>query len=357
MVLIIILALILTYYLTMTKPVTLKQIAEELNISVTTVSKALKDYPDVSKKTRQRVLELAKNLDYVPNSFAVSLRMQKSKTIGVIIPATVHHFFSNVIQGILKEANKHNYLLILVESNETYELEKKQIDLLISKGVDGILVSLSNKTNNFDHLQKVIDHGIPLILFDKIAKTVKCSKVVIDDRQAAYNAVAHLIKKGYKRIAHFRGDLNPQNSIDRFLGYKQALLDNGYEYDPSLVYICNNNADFDDGYNRAKQLLKDHGNTVDAIFTITDVIAIGAIKYFNDHGVKVPEDIALMGFSNWFMSSVISPGLSTVEQFGFEMGEKSAQVLFHEIECKHKGVDIEYQKITLPTKLVLRQSC
>lgn len=339
------------------KTVTLKEIAEKLNISVTTVSKALKNYPDVSKKTKQRVLELAEKLNYVPNSFAVSLRMQQSKTIGVIVPATVHHFFSNVIKGILKEAEKKDYLVILLHSNENYELEKKQVDLLISKGVDGILISLSNKTSNFDHLKKIINHDVPLILFDKIAKAVNCSKVIIDDRKAAYDAVSFLIKKGYKRIAHFRGDLNPQNSIDRFLGYKQALLDHNIDFDASLVYICNNNSDFQDGYNNAEKLLKDHGDSVDAIFTITDVIAIGVIKYFTDHNIKIPQDIALFGFSNWFMSSVISPGLSTVEQHGYEMGEKSAHLLFNEIDCKHENRLIEPQTIVLPTQLIIRESC
>lgn len=339
------------------KTITLKQIAEELNISVTTVSKALKDYPDVSKKTKQRVLDLAKKLNYIPNSFAVSLRMRQSKTIGVIVPTTVHHFFSNVIKGILKEAEKKDYLVILLHSNENYELEKKQVDLLISKGVDGILISLSNKTNNFEHLQKIISHGIPLVLFDKIAKTVKCSKVIIDDRKAAYDAVSYLIKKGYKRIAHFRGDLNPQNSIDRFLGYKQALLDHDIDFDPTLVYMCNSNSDLEDGYNNAEKLLKDHGNNIDAIFTITDLIAIGIMKYFTDHNIKIPEDIALFGFSNWFMSSVINPGLSSVEQHGYEMGEKSAYIVFQEIDSKHNNILIEPQTIILPTKLIIRESC
>ncbi|MCH4553902.1 LacI family DNA-binding transcriptional regulator [Aestuariibaculum lutulentum] len=338
------------------KTVTLKQIAEKLNISVTTVSKALKDYPDVSKTTRQRVLDLAQSLDYTPNSFAVSLRMQQSKTIGVIIPDTVHHFFSNVIKGILKEAEKNDYMVILMQSNESFELEKKQIDLLLSKGVDGILVSLSNNTKKFDHLQKVINYGVPLVLFDKISKTLKCSKVFIDDRKAAYDAVTYLINKGHKRIAHFRGDLNPQNSIDRFLGYKQALLDNNISFDPTLVYMCNNNADFDDGYKNAEMLLKDHGNTVDAIFTITDLIAIGIMKYFDDHGIRVPEDIALFGFSNWFMSSVISPGLSTVEQHAFQIGEESAHILFYEIKSKMNDTPIEHQTVVIPTEMIFRES-
>ena len=213
------------------KSATLKIIANELGLSITTVSKALNDYKDVSVITKQRVKNLATKLNYTPNSFGLGLRKKESKTIGVIIPDNVHYFFSRVIKGILEVTEKNNYLVIVMQSNEDYELEKKQVDLLISKGIDGILISLSNKTHKFDHLKKIINNNIPLILFDKIAKTVNCSKVLIDDRKAAYEAVSYLIKKGCKRIAHFRGDLNPQNSIDRFLGYKQALLDNNIEFD------------------------------------------------------------------------------------------------------------------------------
>ncbi|ULC60902.1 LacI family transcriptional regulator [Flaviramulus sp. BrNp1-15] len=338
------------------KTITLKEIANQLELSVTTVSKALKAYPDVSKKTRDRVKTLAEKLNYVPNSFAVSLRMQKSKTIGVIVPETVHYFFSKVIDSILKEAEKNNYVVILMQSKEDYELEKKQIDLLLNKGVDGILISLSNKTSNLDHLKKIQALGIPLVLFDKIAKTINCSKVKIDDRKSAYEAVTYLIKKGHKRIAHFRGGLNPQNSIDRFLGYKKALLDNDINFDSSLVYLCDNDSDFDDGFKNAKKLIQDHGNNVDALFTMNDLLAIGALNYLNSVNINVPEDIALIGFSNWFMSSVVTPTLSSIEQNGYEIGEKSAQILFHEIDCKFKGIITKPQQIIVDTELIIRNS-
>ncbi|MFQ3306410.1 MAG: LacI family transcriptional regulator, partial [Polaribacter sp.] len=171
------------------KPVTLKQIAEQLNISITTVSKALKGYTDVSKKTKKKVQNLAKKLNYVPNSYAVNLRTKSSKTIGVIVPTTVHHFFSNVLKGIITVAEKKGYLVILLQSNEYFKLEKKQINLLLNKGIDGILISLSNKTNSYKHLEKVMDQEIPLVLFDKITKSINCSKVIINDRKASYDAV------------------------------------------------------------------------------------------------------------------------------------------------------------------------
>ena len=216
------------------KEVTLKQIAENLGISITTVSKALKNYPDVSKKTKKLVKAEAKKLNYKPNVFAVNLRTKESKTVGLIIPEVVHHFFSSVINGIIEQAEKKGYLVIILQSNESFKLEKKQVDLLISKRVDGIMISIANKTVDIAHLQRVKELNIPMVMFDKISKLIECTKVVIDDRKAAYLATKHLIDKGYKRIAHFRGALLPQNSIDRFLGYKRALEDHGLPFDSTL---------------------------------------------------------------------------------------------------------------------------
>ena len=334
--------------------VTLKQIAEELGISITTVSKALKEYPDVSKKTRKLVRETAAMLNYKPNSFAVNLRTKESKTIGLIIPEIVHHFFSSVIKGIISQAEKKGYLVITLQSNESYELEKKQIDLLISKRVDGILISLANGTADYKHISEVLNQETPLVMFDKIAKAIKCSKVTIDDRKAAYKATQYLIDIGCKRIAHFRGPLLPQNSIDRFLGYKQALTDNNIIYDSSLVYLLNEMS-FDEGKFYANQLLKDH-NDVDGIFINTDLVAIGAISEFNNQGIKVPEQINVIGFSNWFMASVISPSLTTINQPGFEIGKKAFKLLYKEIKDRKKKKIINYKNIVLETDLIVRES-
>ncbi|WP_272022319.1 LacI family DNA-binding transcriptional regulator [Olleya namhaensis] len=336
------------------KPVTLKQIAETLGISITTVSKALKDYPDVSKKTKALVKDLAQTLNYKPNSFAVNLRTRESKTIGLIVPEIVHHFFSSVIKGIISQAEKKGYLVIILQSNESYTLEKKQIELLLSKRVDGILISLANETANYNHLNSVLANETPLVMFDKIAKLVNCSKVLINDREAAYNATQHLINIGCKRIAHFRGPLLPQNSIDRFLGYKKALLDNDIAYDSTLVYILKDMS-YDEGRFYAKKLIQDHKD-VDGIFINTDLVAIGAIKEFNNLNIKVPEDISIIGFSNWFMSSVISPSLTTIDQPGFEIGKKAFKLLFREIKNKKNNKKINYKDVILETELVIRES-
>ena len=336
------------------KEVTLKQIAENLGISITTVSKALKDYPDVSKKTKALVKKEAKKLRYKPNVFAVNLRTKESKTVGLIIPEVVHHFFSSVINGIIEQAEKKGYLVIILQSNESYKLEKKQIDLLISKRVDGIMISLANKTVDISHLKRVKELEVPLVMFDKISKLVDCSKVIINDREAAYMATKHLIDRGCKRIAHFRGALLPQNSIDRFLGYKKALQDHGLEYDSSLVYICEN-VDYEDGIKAANQLLEDHDD-VDGIFAITDLAAIGAISVFNEKGIRVPDDIAIMGFSNWFVSSAITPSLSTVDQPGYEMGKRTFKQLYKEMKARREDEKIQPQTIELETRLIQRNS-
>jgi len=334
--------------------VTLKQIALELGITITTVSKALKNYKDVSPKTKAAVIKLAEKLNYKPNSFAVNLRTKESKTIGLIIPEIVHHFFSNIVNAIIEEAEKKGYLVIILQSNESDELEKKQIDLLLSKRVDGILMSLSNNTTNLDHLKKVIANDTPLVLFDKISKLIDCSKVIIDDRNAGYAATEHLIKCGCKKIAHIRGPLNPQNSIDRFLGYKKALEDYNIKFDRSIVFTCEK-VNFDEGYNFAKKIYTEHKD-VDGIFAITDLVGIGVVAYFNEVGVKIPDQIAIIGFSNWFMASVITPSLSTIDQPGFEMGKKALKLLLKEIKAHKKGKEFNHKTIVLPTKVIERKS-
>ena len=223
----------------------------------------------------------------------------------------------------------------------------------MEKQVDGILISLSNQTNRFNHINVVIKNEIPVVLFDKINKLLDCSKVIIDDQQAAYKVVTHLIEKGYRRIAHFRGPLNPQNSIDRFLGYKKALLDHDIEFDASLVYVCDNNDDFNDGYSNAQKLLKNNSKA-DAVFAVTDVVAVGVLKYFKEKSIKIPNDIAVFGFSNWFMSSVVNPSLSTVKQPDIEMGEIAATLLIKEIESKNPI--ISHETVVLPTSLIIRES-
>ncbi|MDD5149329.1 MAG: LacI family DNA-binding transcriptional regulator [Flavobacterium sp.] len=336
------------------KATTLKEIANILGISITTVSKALKDYPDVSPKTKKAVIELAEELNFTPNSFAVNLRTKESKTIGLIIPDVVHHFFSNVIHGVIEEANKYGYLVIILQSNESLELEKKQVALLINKRVDGIMMSLSNESNNDFHIKEVVRKQIPFVQFDKISKLIQSSKVIINDQKAAMEAVQHLIDKGCKKIAHIRGPENPQNSIDRFLGYKKTLEKNGIPYDSKLIYTCKK-VTFEEGIEFAKQIVEDHPD-VDGIFAITDLVAVGVLAYFNEKGIQVPNKIAVIGFSNWFMSQVMTPKLSTVDQPSYEMGVAAFTLLLEELHCRKEGKIFTPRTIELGTNVIARES-
>ena len=336
------------------KETTLKHIAETLGISITTVSKALKNYPDVSEKTKKSVLDLANSLQYTPNSFAVNLRTKESKTIGLIIPEVVHHFFSSVVNGIIAEAEKNGYLVIILQSNESLELEKKQVELLINKRVDGIILSLSNESNDDHHLKEIIRREIPLVQFDKIAKLIPSSKVIINDQKAAFEATEHLINRGCKKIAHIRGPINPQNAIDRFLGYKKALEKNNIPFDSKLVYTCKN-VTFEEGKEFAEQIIKDHPD-VDGIFVITDLVAVGVLAYFNENNIKVPQQVKIIGFSNWFMSQVITPKLSTVDQPSYEMGVQSFSLLLEEMNANKEMKSFTPKTIELTTTIIERES-
>ncbi len=336
------------------KETTLKHIAETLGISITTVSKALKNYPDVSEKTKKSVLDLANSLQYTPNSFAVNLRTKESRTIGLIIPEVVHHFFSSVVNGIIAEAEKNGYLVIILQSNESLELEKKQVELLINKRVDGIILSLSNESNDDLHLKEIIRREIPLVQFDKIAKLIPSSKVIINDQKAAFEATEHLINRGCKKIAHIRGPINPQNAIDRFLGYKKALEKNNIPFDPKLVYTCKN-VTFEEGKEFAEQIIKDHPD-VDGIFVITDLVAVGVLAYFNENNIKVPQQVKIIGFSNWFMSQVITPKLSTVDQPSYEMGVQSFSLLLEEMNANKEMKTFTPKTIELTTTVIERES-
>ncbi|WP_281309634.1 LacI family DNA-binding transcriptional regulator [Flavobacterium flavigenum] len=333
---------------------TLKEIASALGISITTVSKALKNYPDVSDKTKKAVIALAQQLDYTPNSFAVNLRTKESKTIGLIIPEVVHHFFSGVVNGIIAEAEKNGYLVIILQSNESLELEKKQIALLINKRVDGIIMSLSNESNDDVHIKDILKKEIPFVQFDKISKLIPSSKVVINDQKAAMEAVQHLIDMGCRKIAHIRGLENPQNAIDRFLGYKKALEKNGIPFDSKLVYSCKA-ITFEQGVEFAKQILEEDKG-IDGIFVITDLVAVGVLAHFNEKGIQVPNQIAVIGFSNWLVSQVITPKLSTVNQPSYDMGVAAFNLLLEEILCRKEGNVFKPKIIELETEVIVRES-
>lgn len=334
--------------------VTLKQIAEILNISITTVSKSLKNYKDVSPKTKAAVINLAEKLNYKPNPVALNLRNKETKILGLIVPEVVHHFFSSITHGVVEEAEKHGYLVITLISNDSYQLEKQQVELLLDKRVDGILVSMAGSTINTQHIKSILKKEVPLVMFDKVTTEINCSKVIIDDIKAAFEATNHLLATGCKKIVHFKGPDGPKTSSDRLEGYKKALEARGLKFSDQWVYTSHQ-VSMEEGFNLMDKALKDHPD-LDGVFCITDLVAAGAQQFCGQYKIPVPEQISIMGFSNWLISGLMNPSLSTVDQPGYEMGVRSAKLLIEEIDQKRKEQKVFPQKIILPTSLKIRQS-
>jgi DNA-binding LacI/PurR family transcriptional regulator len=307
--------------------ITIKDIARILGISPSTVSRALKDHPDINSDTKKAVNELASKLKYQPNAVALSLKNSRSNTIGVIIPEIVHYFFSSVISGIEDVASQKGFTVIICQSNESYVREVANARTLLSHRVDGILVSISKETHSFDHFENLQDVGIPLVFFDRIAPEIKADQVIIDDMDASYNATRHLIETGCKRIAHFAGPQGLVIGRDRLQGYINALTEAGLPIDNRLIIEADT---FEKARNAVGQML-DAGNVPDGIFAVNDMTAIGAMQTIQKRGYKIPHQISIVGFSDGYLSGITDPHLSSVDQHGYEMGTTAAEMLFHRI--------------------------
>ncbi|HEX8061080.1 MAG TPA: LacI family DNA-binding transcriptional regulator [Cyclobacteriaceae bacterium] len=335
--------------------VTIKDIARELGISPSTVSRALKDHPDISAETKKAVNELADKLNYQPNIVALSLRQKKTNTIGVIIPEIVNTFFSTVISGIEDVAYEAGYNVILAQSNESYQREVTDMKALFNSRVDGMLLSLSRETTNFDHIESIISKGVPIVLYDRFYSNPNMSKVIVDDYVGAKEAVLHLIEQGCKRIAHLEGAPNLIISKDRLRGYQDALSDSNLEIRENYTIVCPNNS-FEEGQRAAQKLLA-LPHPPDAIFASNDPMAMGAILAIKEKGLSIPDDVAVVGFSNYFFAQITDPSLTSVDQPGFEMGQEAARLLIRQIEAKDKDQDdLPPETKVLKTKLIVRNS-
>lgn len=335
--------------------VTIKDIARELGISPSTVSRALKDHPDISPDTKRVVNALATKLNYQPNIVALSLRQSKTNTIGVIIPEIVHFFFSTIISGIEDIAYSAGYNVILAQSNESQEREILDMKALFNSRVDGMLMSISRDTTNFDHIESMITKGVPMVFFDRVYNTDQASKIIVDDFTGAKEATLHLIEQGCKRIAHLEGPPNLDISRQRLEGYKEALQQHNIPFNKELVVICPSGT-IEEGKEATQKLLK-LKHKPDGIFATNDPAAMGSMQAIKSHGLKIPDDIAIVGFSNWFFSSLMDPPLSSVDQPGFEMGQEAAKLLIRQIEKQDKDdQDIDPETKVLKTRLVIRES-
>ncbi len=328
--------------------ITIKDIARELGISPSTVSRALKDHPDISKATRDAVSELAERWNYRPNPIALSLKSGSSKTIGVIIPDVVHYFFSTVISGIEDVVYQRDYNMILCQSNEMWEHEIKNIRTLLSSRVDGILASVAKTTTDFSHYRSILDKDIPLVFFDRAAEDLKTDSVVIDDETGAYKAVNHLLRSGKKRIVHLSGPQQLSIARNRLSGYLKAMKE--YRLTPSETDIVNCD-DIESAEAVIPGLLMRNPRP-DAFFAVNDLTAAQALMIIKRHGLKIPEDIAVVGFTNSQIATLTDPSLTSVDQKGYEMGQVAAKMLIDRIE-KPRG---PLQNRIITSELVVRGS-
>lgn len=307
--------------------ITIKDIARELGVSVSTVSRALKDHPDISPQTKILVREMVEKMKYKPNAIALSLRNQRTNIIGVIVPEIVHHFFSSVISGIDEAAVSAGYNVMFFQSNESYEREILNIQSILNSRADGVLISVAKGTRKFNHIRQLIDSNVPVVFFDRASDEIETDKVIVDDFEGAYNAVDYLIKTGCRRIAHFSGPQHLQIGYLRKRGYISALEKNGFRVDDDLIISC-------DTYEKAieiTRLMMSASNPPDAIFTVNDMTAVGAINCLKSMGFNVPKDVSIVGFTDGLVSTITDPLLTTVSQHGFEIGKKATEILIKRI--------------------------
>ena len=314
-----------------TAPLTMKDIAREFGISVATVSRALKDSPRISAERRAAIQQYAREHNFTPNVIAESLRnsrIKPQKLIGVIIPDFVHYYFASVLSGIEEEASAQGYRLLVATSQEHYEKEVRICQSFYENKVCGIIVSQAKDTQRYEHFQKLMDAGVPLVFYDRICTGVNASRVVVDDYMGAYNAVTHLIETGCRRIAFYGSPMTLEISKNRFNGYKDALLKHGLTYDASMTHVCDNRADAE----AVTPDLLNMENRPDAFVAINDDTAIGIMYTAKRMGFKVPDDISVCGFTNGYRAVACDPMLTTVEQRGVKVGEEAADILIGHVE-------------------------
>ncbi len=332
------------------RQITLKDIAKELNLSPSTVSRALRNHPAISKETRELVQQYAEKHKYKPNTLALRLRTNRNNTIGVIVPEIVHYFFSTVLAGIQEEAESENYNLIICHSNEDYKREAKSVETLLDARVCGILASQSKTTQEFQHFQNILDNDVHLVFFDRICTGINTDKVVIDDYAGAFNGVDYLIKTGCKEIAFLGSNPHLPIANNRRMGYEDALRKHNIPVNKKLIHICDT---IEVAWRVVPEILKSD-NVPDAFFCINDEVAAYTLQIVKSAGFKIPEDISVCGFTNSYITEVTDPTLTSIEQHGFEMGKQAARLLINRVEGKETKKGIVSKLIK--TELVVRNS-
>ncbi|MFI2744554.1 LacI family DNA-binding transcriptional regulator [Zhouia sp. PK063] len=336
----------------MKRKITLKEIAKELDVSISTVSKALKDHPEIGKETKEKVLALTKLYNYIPNNIALSLKNSKARTIGLIIPEIVHHFFSSVIGGIENIANRNGYNVIICVSNESLKKEVINMDMLAGGTADGFIISASKETlqkKDYHHIQAAIDRGLPVVMFDRVIEEIVCDKILIDDKHAAKDAVNYLLEKGCKNIgvASTADYLNVGKL--RTDGYIQALSEHHLTVDPDHIIKIDDINDCDDLI--AELIAKG----IDGLLAVNEIFAAKAIKVAQAQNIKIPEELAIIAFTDGMLSRYCTPSISTINQHGTLMGEKAAELLIQKLENDNEEEEY-FETVFIETDIIERSS-
>lgn len=331
--------------------VTIHDLAKALDIDASTVSRALSDSPRVAQRTKTKILAMADELGYQRNILASNLRKNKTNTIGVIVPRVSRHFFSSAIAGIEETAFEAGYNVMICQSLEELERERNLIGSMVANRVAGVLLSVSMETTNYNHLHGLKNNGIPILFFDRHCEIPGNSNVLIDDFQGGFDATEHLISNGCKIIAHFSGPEELKIYQNRLRGYRAALEKHNISYRSELVFVSRLMEE--DGIENAKSIMSLNIN-IDGIFAANDLSAIGAMKYLKSEGIKIPEDIAIVGFSNEPISEVIEPSLTTIDQSGHKIGSLATELLLKQI--KKESGSIQPETLVLKTLLIARDS-
>jgi LacI family transcriptional regulator len=338
----------------MKRKVTLKEIAKELDVSISTVSKSLKNSLEISEDTRQKVQAFAKLYNYKPNNIALSLKNRKTKTICIIIPEIIHHFFATVISGVENVANENGYNVIVCLSDESFDKEVINMEMLANGSIDGFILSLSKETQqkkDFHHILEVINQGMPVVMFDRVTNDILCDKVIIDDTLAAFNATQFLIDKGFKKIALITTVDYVSVGKLRTDGYIKTLKNNDLKVNEEIILKIEDTEHFESSI---ENLILN--NELDAIFAVNEIFAVTAIKMAYKHGIKVPDDLSIIGFTDGIISKYSTPSITTVGQNGFKMGGKAAKMLIERLENEQEEEEEQYTTEVIETELVERES-
>lgn len=334
--------------------ITIKDIARALNLSTSTVSRALRNSYEINEETKRLVLEYAEKMNYRPNPIALSLRDSKSKSIGVIIPEIANNFFSQLINGIESIAYNMGYHVVIFQSHESYEREVANTNYLVSRKVDGLLVSLSSLTTKISHFEELLEKGMPIVFFDRVPKNLDTHKIVADNFSGSYEVTEHLIKTGKRKIAHITSPLYLSITEERLAGYKKALEDYAIPFDESYVKYCNHGGKVVGENEAAVNELLNMAEPPDAIFTASDRITTGCLSVLQRNHIRIPEDVAIVGFTNIGVADLLNPPLTSVVQPAMDMGQQATELLIRLIENPKKNTVFETR--LLKTSLIIRES-